>query len=634
MKSHQFPLPPTGNSIMLRLFTRGRIGPKPGIPVFSNVRFNNISPQISYGEPVEGDLRKDVSTEVSTEEVPWYLRDDITSDLVETKKIDLPEIPAHAPPQVEEFIKLLAYEYGMDNLLIFDMTLLKDDHEFKENNKNIDFIIVSTGKSEKHIYKAANELRIHLKHAYNTVPLIEGMVSSAKTPAMRRRLLRRARKGPLATDNDYGRAANSWVMCSYDGVDVHMLTDPRRKELNLELLWCAPEDLHKYSGSEMASQESDNIFSGIRRYHTMTNFRRHYSVTSSFGTTYSASTSFRRNYSINSTQLETYLYQLDSKVGELDHDQTLLLKNMFEDAFQNPSLRDHEVRFQFWKSLHLANPELFSFQNAEDALLAKYASVHALTGDLSQQKLVDVGEYAKLLLDTPTRSHDKPLSDAALHKLSQFISVLYELSSDKFTLSGNPILIPLLWRLCYHEHGLPHLTPATVDEVIHNGKEIEVHSAAPLLFLASNKARDVLSLVDYFTHKVEIGTVPTFAFSELVLFTYGNASKWAKFWKQWDDMWFSRSVDADVAVERWTRLAVYLSCRGDKASMRTFLLNHWDTSNSVGGSFLKSFLANGNKFNSEKERLALRRAVVSMVDSFEGEKTFDGVRSQVERLCT
>lgn len=599
---------------MLRLFTRGHIGRTPrAFPIFSTVRFNTVH---SQNFPLDlaklAESKDEVSPEAS-EDIPWYLRDDITSDLVETKNIELPEIPAHAPSQVEEFVKLLAYDYGMDDLLIFDMTLLPEEHEFKENNKNVEFILVSTGKSEKHIYKAANELRIHLKHAYNTVPLIEGMVSSARTPAMRRRLLRRARKGPLATDNEYGRAANSWVMCSYEGIDVHMLTSERRKELNLESLWCAPEDLHKYSGSETASMESDNIFSGIRRYHTMT--------------------SFRREYSVNSTHLESYLYQLNNKAG-LEDDQIVLLKNMFEDAFQNPSLRDHNVRFLFWKSLHLARPQLFTFQEAEDALLAKYASAHALTGDLAQQKLDDVGEYAKLLLDTPTRAHDKPLSDVALDKLARFISLLYEFSSDKFSLSGNPALIPLLWRLCYHEHDVPQLTPATVDEVVHNGKDIEVSAAAPLTTLASNKARDVLALVDYFTHKVEVGTVPTYAFSELILFTYGNASKWTKFWNQWDDMWFSRSVDADVAVERWTRLAVYLSCRGDKSNMRRFLLNHWDTSNSVGASFMKAFSANGDKFNSEKESLAFRRAVVSMVDSFEGEKAFDGISSKVERICT
>lgn len=602
-------------STMLRLLTKSPFARAPSaLPRLSNFRFNtNISKHTTNADTAQVKAESP-EIETSTEEIPWYLRDDITSDLVETKKIELPEIPTHAPPQVEEFINLLAHDYGMDDLLLFDMTLLPEEHEFKETNKNIDFVIISTGKSEKHIYKAANELRLHLKHTYNTVPLIEGMVSNAKTPAMRRRLLRRARKGPLATDNDYGRAANSWVMCSHEGIDVHMLTGPRREDLNLESLWCAPEDLHKYTSNQTTSQESDNIFSGIRRFHTMTNFRRHYSN--------------------NSSNLEAYLYQLNSKAGQLNTDEITLLKNMFEDTFQNASLRDHEVRFQFWKSLHLANPELFTFQDAEDALLAKYASVNALTDDLSLQKLNDVAEYAKLLLDTPSRAHDKPLSDVALDKLSKFIAALYEFSTDKFTLSGNPLLIPLLWRLCYHEHqNVRQLSPGTVDAVIHSGQPIEVCEASPLITIASKNARDVLSLVDYFTQKVDFGTVPTYALSELILFTYGNASKWGKFWNQWEDMCFSKSVEPDVAVERWTRLAVYLSCRGDKSSMRSFLLNYWSASNSVGGSFVKAFEANGNTFNSERESSALRRAILSMVNSFDGDQTFDGIRNQVESIC-
>lgn len=605
---------------MIRLFQqrglRGSLKVR-ALPKLSlNVRYNAFTPsQQQTSQEPQAEQQKSPSQTEPDQDVPWYLREDITSELMDQRNIELPLIPEHAPAQVEEFVNLLAMDYGMDNVLLFDMTELPEEHKFKENNKNIDFIIISTGKSEKHIYKAANELRIHLKHKYNTTPLIEGMVSSAKTPAMRRRLLRRARKGPLATDNDYGRTGNSWVMCNHENVDVHMMTAPRREELNLESLWCKPQDLHMYTSREVNSQESDSIFSGIRRFHTMTNFRR--------------------SYSLNSASLETYHYQLSNKLDDLDDQTILQLKDMFEDAFKNPSIQDYNVRFQFWKSLHLARPELFTFEDAENALLAKYASPQALTKDLSQQKVNDVAEYAKLLLDTPSRMHDKLLTDDALNKLSQFISVLYRFSSDKLSLSGNPVLLPILWRLCYLEHGnVPQLTPKTIDNVIHENHDIVVYPSQPLITLASNNCRDILSLIDYYTQKVDVGSIPTHAMNELILFTYGNASKWDKFWNQWDVMCFTRTIEPPVAVERWTRLAVYLSSRGVKSQMRQFLLNYWDNSNSVGGSFLKSFKASGEKFNSDNEASAFRRAIEVMVNILDtGDKApFEGIRKYVEGI--
>lgn len=582
------------------------------IPTFTSGRFNStvLTHQEKSSEVLEEPPKAESAAE--PQDVPWYLRYDVTSELETARKIVLPEIPAHAPPQIEEFLNLLAKDYGMEDIHLFDMTELAEDHEFKENNKNIDFIIILTGKSEKHIYKAASELRTYLKHQYNTIPLLEGMVSSAKTPAMRRRLLRRARKGPLATDNDYGRAANSWVLCSHENIDIHMLTSPRREELTLETLWCKPEDMEKYTPQTVQNVESDNIFSGIRRFHTMTHFRR--------------------LYWLKLPNLESYLCQLNAKSSELDDDKAMQLKNMFEDAFQNPSLGDYNIRYQFWKTLHMLKPESFSFKDAESALLQKYAS--ELSPELiSLEKSNDVTEYAQLLLDTPTRKQDKQLSDEALDKLSKFITTLYQFSSDKFTLSSNPKLLPLLWRLCYLEKS-DQLTPKIVDEIIHEGKKITTFSAEPLVSLASNNLRNVLLLLDHHTQKVEPGSVPTNALSELILFTYGNASKWDKFWYQWEVTWFTRTVEPSAAIEKWVRLAVYLSARGDKTNMRKFLLEYWSNSSLVSGSFLRLFEQNGKKFNSESEAVAFQKAVEVMVTELAsgGETPFEGITEYVESI--
>lgn len=523
----------------------------------------------------------------------------------------LPEIPAHAPPQVEEFMRLLARDYGLDNLMLFDMTQLPEEHEFKENNKNIDFIVIATGKSEKHIYKAANELRIHLKHTYNSVPSMEGMVSSAITPSMRRRLIRRARKGPLATDNEYGKTANSWVICHHDGIDMHMLTAPRREELNLESLWCKPEDSHKYSHDSYGGLDSDNIFSGIRRLHTSA-----------------------RSYSAATSDLESFYFKLQSQPIDATTEELARLQTSFNQSFLLLSTKDHTVRFQFLRTLHLARPELVSFDEVENALLAKYTSQESLTADLAQEKINDITEYAKLLIDSPSfDTHPgKARVDASLDALSRLISTLYTFSNDKLSLSANPQLVPLLWRLTYTEVAQPVIGPRDVDGFIQHGTVV-TSSPGPVISMAGNKARSVLHLIDQHK-KLMPGTAVTAALRELILLTYGNAGKWDKFWLEWDNIFFDKNLDPAEAVEKWTRMCVYLKMRNNKAECLRFLENYWNNSGSISGSAFASLRANNEQFNSENERVAFKKAMTGILRLFEtpGKIPFEGVKLYVDLL--
>lgn len=572
-----------------------------------NSNSTTATPEIATPESDETEPK----TDASDLSVPWYLREEVTSQLVESKEIVLPEIPAHAPPQVKEFMVLLARDYGLDNLMLFDMTQLPEEHEFKENNKNIDFIVIATGKSEKHIYKAASELRIYLKHTYNTVPLMEGMVSSAITPSMRRRLLRRARKGPLATDNEYGKSANSWVICHHDGIDLHMLTQARREELNLESLWCKPEDAHKFLQDSFDTQESDNIFSGIRRFHTLA-----------------------RNYSSVSSDLESLYLKLQNRPVDAPTEELKLLQTSFDQCFVQLSLKDHRIRFQFMKTLHLIRPQLVTFTQVENALLAKYTSQESLEADLAQEKIDDITEYAKLLIDSPSFDSyaGKSRVDASLDALSRIISTLYTFSNDKLSLSANPQLVPLLWRLTYIEENNTVIGPHDIDRFIQHGTSITA-SPGPAITMAGNSSRSILHLIDH--HKqLEHGTTATAALRELILLTYGNAGKWDKFWHEWENIFFEKSFEPAEAVEKWTRMCVYLSMRNNRAECLRFLENYWNNSGSVSGSVLASLKANNEQFNSEDEKVAFKKAMARMLGFFEtsGKVPFEGIKLYVDLL--
>ena len=56
------------------------------------------------------------------ESVPWYLRDDSSSPLLENKNVELPFVPDHAPSSVNTFLELLSNEYGLEDIELFDLT--------------------------------------------------------------------------------------------------------------------------------------------------------------------------------------------------------------------------------------------------------------------------------------------------------------------------------------------------------------------------------------------------------------------------------------------------------------------------------------------------------------------------------
>lgn len=550
--------------------------------------------------------------------VPWYLRQEVTSNLLDGKDIKIPDIPADSPPHLSEFLDLLAKDLGIDELLIFDIKSLDDSHEFKLNRNDLDYIIIGTGKSERHIYKAASELRTHIKHQYGVIPSIQGMVSSAKTPAMRRRLLRRARKGPSATDNDYGFSANSWILCLHDGVEVHMLTERRRSELNLELIWCAPEDRKLYEKEEVIDYESDNVLHnfarrrGTRAYHTST---RSYSTHAS-----------------NAGELDHLLESLNRLPQDASSDRILELKRDFEDLFQGADVKEFDIRTSFLKSIHLVRSDLVPFQEVEDSILQKHASKLALTYNSLEEKVNDVTKYAQLLLDTPEIiRNSKVSSDNSLDKLSRFISTLFEFSNEEFSLSADTRFLPLVWRLAYTDSdNLVH--SKMVSDIIDGKKKLVPNNTGTYSTLASNKMRDILAIASHQDKIVENGELASQ--NEAILFTYGNCGKWEKFWQQWERTSFLGTCTPAEKLDSFVRLAVFLALKSNKSQSYKFLRDLWTETPGTTGGFMGALAQNSNKFDSETQRDAFLLAVNSMVTLIQPEDMtfFRAIRSNLAQM--
>lgn len=581
------------------------------------------------------------------EVIPWYLRDnDLSSNLTEIKNITLPVIPENAPTSIESFLKTLSSDYGIENLELFDLTELDEDHDYNMTNQPANYIIIGTGKSEKHIYKAANELKLHIKHNYDAIPHVEGMVNSTQTPTARRRMLKRARKGPLATDNEYGKAPNSWIMCDtyVNNIFIHILTEQRRTELNLESLWCKTEDLEKYTRRNSKTIESDDIFIGIRRLHTMTPFAK-----------LSLQKRMASNYSKAAENDKLQKIMRELKESDSTNSKTLnQLTRDFDAQYANSdySIQNYNIKRDFYSAIHILDPSIISLNGASESILAKYNDLNLALDksvDFQSERTEDCVHYMKLLIDSPEIKEkfqgksSKVYSDLLFDNLSHFLVQLYKFTDQQISLSGHPDFIPLLWRLSIVDlQGAPYLGSKLIDKMIHQLESIPDFPADPSIEFADNRARDVLSLVEYFNKLSNLYSFSTTAFKELRLFTYGNSNNWDKFWNEWETSFqlFKNESDSysptELSIRNWVRVIVYLAARNNKIQVLYFLNNYWDTEH-VGGSLVSDLTTNNFEFNSQEEKTAFIAAMKKMLriindNDSASPQTFSNVSTFVESL--
>lgn len=197
-------------------------------------------------------------------QVPWYLRPEESPTLNSPlNKVELPELPHNSPATLQPILEFIGQELGLFDLKVFDLRTSKSNEGAIDL---ADYMIIGTGKSPKHIQKASSELNFFIKEKYHKLASTEGILRSGIIAKYNRRLQKKGKKAPAYSQNDFGASPNTWVMtdCKSDGIVVHFLTKERRNDLNLEELW-SPDDVPK---QESRNVESDDIFKGIRYFHT------------------------------------------------------------------------------------------------------------------------------------------------------------------------------------------------------------------------------------------------------------------------------------------------------------------------------------------------------------------------------
>lgn len=177
-------------------------------------------------QAINSDLLGSTPTTSETPSKPWYLRDQ-PEVKEEPVNIDL-GLPEGA---MNDIAKQLARD------AIYDIRYIPEQD-----------IIIGSGKSSRHIYKAGREVMGMLKHQHDVLPTAEGLFKKNAQRMSYRRMLKKARKQNLEFPD------SEWVVIdSQMGFHVHIFTAEKRELVNLE-------DLYKFEMDEEEVEISPEDF--------------------------------------------------------------------------------------------------------------------------------------------------------------------------------------------------------------------------------------------------------------------------------------------------------------------------------------------------------------------------------------
>lgn len=211
---------------------------------------------------------------------PWYLTM-VDRDEPKKQSVFQPqqiELPRESPQSLGQITDHLQERLGLSDILIFD---LRGADFSTAVAKVSDFMVIGTARSAKHCQKCFTELNGFIKQEYNSVAYVEGNVNAREEKKRLRRIARKSNLGKSWGSNSspysqgFQNNSEAWFMidCHVDNIFVNILTQERRKELNLEELYAPESERHKYQtvqdntkpdGSAELNGD-DNVLAGLRR---------------------------------------------------------------------------------------------------------------------------------------------------------------------------------------------------------------------------------------------------------------------------------------------------------------------------------------------------------------------------------
>ncbi|KAI8629570.1 hypothetical protein F5Y19DRAFT_86048 [Xylariaceae sp. FL1651] len=231
--------------------------PKPNVPITDSDPIQNT-------RVLEGESSKDENVEHDPEpsNVPWYLQVEPPTHVAPIEPPPLPEIPPDAPPLIGLLLEYVSEEMGLDALSLLDLRKLDPPPALGPNL----FMLFGTARSERHLNVSAGRLVRWLRAKHRIHADADGLLGPNERKTKLRRKARRAKLlGTMGTDDADDGIRTGWVCVNLGTIDrggpestvvaedgrvsgfgvsqtgstivVQIMTESRRSEMGLEMLW-------------------------------------------------------------------------------------------------------------------------------------------------------------------------------------------------------------------------------------------------------------------------------------------------------------------------------------------------------------------------------------------------------------
>ncbi|KAI1265608.1 hypothetical protein F5Y18DRAFT_385045 [Xylariaceae sp. FL1019] len=223
----------------------------------------------------DAELDAETHTETSTSPessatdapVPWYLQVDPPTHIAPIELPALPDVPPDAPPLIRTLLQYASEDMGLDDLNLLDLRRLDPPPALGPDL----FMLFGTARSERHLNVSAGRLVRWLRAKHRVHADADGLLGPNERKTKLRRKARRAKLlGTMGSDDADDGIRTGWICVNLGTVDrgadqesfvaadgrssgfgvtqsgssvvVQLMTESRRREMDLEALWTGALD--------------------------------------------------------------------------------------------------------------------------------------------------------------------------------------------------------------------------------------------------------------------------------------------------------------------------------------------------------------------------------------------------------
>lgn len=245
-------------------------------------------------ELVNEDTNEEPTTEIapSNDGIPWYLQVDTPEPPTTLRPFahrqELPPLPENPPPILDELLKHISIDIGLDDLALIDLRKVNPPPALGANL----LMIIGTARSVKHLNVSADRLCRWLRATHKLSPVADGLLGRNE---LKIKLRRRNRKAKLASsvgstldENRDDGITTGWVCVDVGYVDggemlspdeiipvegfvgfgetnfgtkmvVQMMTEEKRADMDLEGLWGKAVERQRQKDEREAAKDAETV---------------------------------------------------------------------------------------------------------------------------------------------------------------------------------------------------------------------------------------------------------------------------------------------------------------------------------------------------------------------------------------